>query len=377
MRILAFAATTLVAIVVASGAVRAHNAQVAPEQYIRFLSDCSDDWGGHSAVRDGHDLVALDMTERWMETYAEPGFFVLLTVAFGFAETGSRGGPLFDELELAGPDGPVKVRLATADNSVFTAEEAAGYRVPDVILPVRPSVLSNGQPDGSRILIEFGFRFSTLGLDVGDKVTAAKVQAFAQEDRGDYMPGGYFLLGVQSGSNINDCPQSGHQGGGDPGTRYVRKDYTMRGTQTPYIDASFDTDAIAVSGGDEASIQVTIRNKFANQAQDVRVTTSAPAAWDATVPKDQPITIPALQTISVPVKVRAATGTAANGTLRLIIDTSVGGHGEREIPLYWYPKGVEATVPTTPTAGTSSSPTPAWILFGAASLSVAILARRR
>lgn len=326
----------------------AHNAQVAPEQYIRFLSDCSDDWGGHSAVRDGHDLVALDMTERWLDEHDEPGFFVMLTVAFGFAETGSRGGPLREDVELTGPDGPIKVRLVTDDNSAFRAEQAQGFRVPDVLVPVRPSLLSNGQPDGSRILVEFGFRFSTLGFEVGDKITAAKVQSFAQQDQGDYMPGGYYLVGVPSSANINDCPQSGHQGGGDPGTRYVRKDYPMRGAETPYIDLSLDTDAVAVSGPEKQTFSVIVRNKFANQPQDVTVTTIAGPGWKTT--DTTKTTIPALQQATVPVELYAPTGTATNGTVKIIVDSSLGGHGERELPVYWYPKGVEATIPTTTSA---------------------------
>ena len=362
-----FAATTVVPHVFA------HNAQVAPEQYIRFLSDCSDDWGGHSAVRDGHDLVALDMTERWIDEHDEPGFFVMLTVAFGFAETGSRGGPLREDIELAGPDGPIKVRLVTDDNAAFRAEQAQGFRVPDVMVPVRPSLLSNGQQDGSRILIEFGFRFSTLGLEPGDKVTSAKVQAFAQQDQGDYMPGGYFLFGTPSGANINDCPQSGHQGAGDPGTRYVRKDYPMRGTETPYIDVTLDTDAVAVSGTDKQTFSVLVRNKFANQDQEVTITANAPAGWKTSGPTTK--AAPALQQVTVPVEVFAPSGTATNGTVRLLVDTSLGGHGERDLSLYWYPKGVEATIPNETTK--AESPAPGALVACAVCVATVLLLRRR
>lgn len=371
MRLLAFAAIVFVTAAALLPQVLAHNAQVAPEQYIRFLSDCSDDWGGHSAVRDGHDLVALDMTERWLDEHDEPGFFVMLTVAFGFAETGSRGGPLRDDVELTGPDGPIKVRLVTEDNSAFKAEQAQGFRVPDVMVPVRPSLLSNGQPDGSRILVEFGFRFSTLGLDMGDKITAAKVQAFAQQDQGDFMPGGYFLVGVPSSSNINDCPQSGHQGGGDPGTRYVRKDYPMRGTETPYVDLSLDTDAVAVSGPEKQTLSVVVRNKFANQAQDLTVKSIAPAGWKASEPIKK--SVPALQQATIPVEVFASSGTATNGTLTLMVDSSLGGHGERDLAIYWYPKGVEATIPET----TSAEASGATALMAFAFLGAVALLRRK
>jgi hypothetical protein len=349
-----------------------HNAAVAPEQYIRFLSDCSDDWGGHSAVRDGHDLVALDMTERWLDEFDEPGFFVMLTVAFGFAETRSQGGPLRDEVEIAAPDGAVKVRLTTPDNKAFTAEEGSGLRIPDVILPVRPSLLSNGQPDGSRILIEFGFRYSSIGLGEGDKVTGAKVQAFARDDRGDFMPGGYYLLGVASSSDPRNCPQSGHQGAGDPGTLYIRKDYSMRGTESPYMEVSVDTDAVAVSGAEAATIHVAVKNKFANQDQDVTVTANAPSGWKVT---QKPGATPAqaLQTATIPLEVQAASGTATNGTLTLSVDTSLQGHAERDIPLYWYPKGVEATIPTT--APKAEAPVPVWLVFGAMAVCGAL--RRR
>lgn len=371
VRSLAFVTIVLVAGAIMLPSTLAHNAQVAPEQYIRFLSDCSDDWGGHSAVRDGHDLVALDMTERWIDEHDEPGFFVMLTLAFGFAETGSRGGPLRDDVELTGPDGAIKVRLVTDDNSAFRAEQAQGFRIPDVMVPVRPSLLSNGQPDGSRMLVEFGFRFSTLGLETGDKITGAKVQAFAQQDQGDYMPGGYYLAGIGSSQNINDCPQSGHQGGGDPGTRYVRKDYPMRGTETPYIDLIIDTDAIAVSGAEKQSFSVIVRNKFANQPQDVTVTAIVPSGWKTSETAKKPV--PALQQATIPMELFAPTGTAPNGTMKLIIDTSLGGHGEREVAMYWYPKGVEATVPVTPTA---DAPGPAGVLLAIFLFAFALLRRR-
>ncbi len=371
MRFVALVTIVFLAGVALLPPVLAHNAQVAPEQYIRFLSDCSDDWGGHSAVRDGHDLVALDMTERWLDEHDEPGFFVMLTLAFGFAETASRGGPLREDVELTGPDGPIKVRLVTDDNSAFHAEEAQGFRVPDVMVPVRPSLLSNGQPDGSRILVEFGFRFSTLALEAGDKITGAKVQAFAQQDQGDYMPGGYFLAGIASSANINDCPQSGHQGGGDPGTRYVRKDYPMRGTETPYIDFTLDTDAIAVSGAEKQSLSVMVRNKFANQPQDVTVTAVVPAGWKTTETAKKPV--PALQQATIPVELFAPTGTATNGTMKLIVETSLGGHGERELAMYWYPKGVEATIPETTTA---DAPGPTGALLASVLVAFALLRRR-
>jgi hypothetical protein len=325
----------------------AHNAAVAPEQYVRFLSDCSDDWGGHSAVSDGHDLVALDVTDRWMAEAREPGLFVLLTVAFGFAETGSQGGPLRDEVELRFGASTVKVRLATTDNKVFTAEAGAGYKLPDVILPVRQSLLSNGQPDGSRIQVEFGFRYSSLGIKEGTKLTGVEVHAFAREERGDFMPGGYYVLGVATSEDPRDCPRSGHQGAGDPGTLYIRKDYTLRGSERPYMSLGLDTDAVAVAGSSRANFHVEFKNPFANDDQDVRIELAPPAGWNALVGPPARRVVDPLGTWRAPVTVFAETGRAANGTLEVIVDTDAGGHATRSLALYWYPEGVTPTVPTT------------------------------
>jgi hypothetical protein len=335
-------------------AVDAHNAAAAPEQYARFLSDCSDDWGGHSAVRDGHDLVALDLTERWIADLDAPGFFVMLTVGFGFAEANSQGGPLYDEVDVTGPGGTLKVRLATKDNKVFTAESGNGLRVPDVIVPPRPSLLQNGVQDGSRFLIEFGFSYANAGVDVGSKITAAKVQAYARQDRGDFMPGGYYLLGVSSGGD-RECPQSGHQGGGDPGTLYVRTDYTLRGTEAPFVQLSLNTDAVAVSGNQSAFLTLDVKNKLSKQAQGVSVKAAAPADWSATV---EPTFATASSLVSKPfnVRVQAPSGVAKNATLRLTVDTDAGGHATRDVPLYWFPAGVSPTIPSTPTAKGSPAP---------------------
>jgi hypothetical protein len=326
----------------------AHNATLAPEQYVRFLSDCSDDWGGHSAVRDGHDLVALDLMERWLPD-AGPALFVMLTVGFGFAEANSQGGPLADEIEIAAPPGPIKVRLTSSDNKVFTAESGSGLRKPDVILPTRPSLLPSGVQDGSRILIEFGFRYDTLSLKVGDKVTAAKAQAFARGDRGDMMPGGYYVLGVASGGD-RECPQSGHQGGGDPGTLYVRTDYTLRGTESPYLSTSANSDALAVSGNQTGFLTLEIKNKLSKQAQTFTVKTSLAPPWEATV---EPPTAKATLSgsASFDVRVRAPNGVASNTSLVLTIDSDVGGHGTKAVPLYWYPAGVEPTIPSKTVKG--------------------------
>lgn len=349
----------------------AHPANVASEQYERFLGDCSDDWGGHSAIRDGHDLVALDMTERWLHEYAEPGFFVLLTVGFGFAQTGSQGGPLRDEIELGGPDGPLKVRIVTNDNKAFAAEAAPGFLVPDVMLPPRPSLYPNGTQDGSRFLVEFGFRYSTLGLSLGEKIPTAKVQAWARQDKGDYMPGGYFLAGVEYAG----CDPSGSHGGLYTGV-YVRKDYAMRGTEEPYLEVSLDTDALAVAGNESAVLGLAVKNVFANEAQKVSVTPVAPPGWEAELAAPSGTSAGPLAELPLELRVRAASATAANGTLVVFVDTDFGGHAEREVPLYWYPAGVVPSVPATGSAESSAPGLVASISVAVAAVGLAVARRR-
>jgi hypothetical protein len=347
----------------------AHPGEIAPEQYVRFLSDCSDDWGGHSAVRDGHDLVALDVTERWIPEWNEGGLFVLTTVGMGYAQYGSRGGSIFDDVSLGFGSKTVVVRWSTSDNRAFKTEAGPDWKTPDLVLAPRPSLMSNGNQDGSRQLLEFGFRYSRLGIDVGSVLDHVGVQAYAGTEKGDYMPGGYWLAGTYAA----DCPASGSHGGQYSDILYVRRDYTMRGTERPYDDWKPSTDALSAVGNKSADLSVDVGNRFSKQEQIFTLRGTPPPGWDLAIHTGPEVVAPAGGSASWHVQLTPTTA-VKNGTLRLELTSTVGAHAVHEIPAYWF-----ATAPPVPPVRATAShgaPAPA-LLVAILVVAAMALARRR
>lgn len=294
----------------------AHGAPDPPEWMTRLLADYNDDFGGpdgHSAVRDGHELIALDVQEAYNSTLRQDTLVFRFVMNYGYDSDTTRP-ELKDVLTFKAKGQTATKELRTSNNQAFTGSfDAVG--APSAVLK------SDGTTDGTRFYISGTLRYETLGLKVGDKLSEFFVQGYAGSAMADHMVGGY-TVGNQ---RIEQEPPSEQA---DP-QAYRKTDYTLLGP-VKYARSEIDRPSVSAKPGENVTITWRITNNV-GRSQTFTLTNSAPSnvavgMHSGQFSKDRlVISLQAGVTATVHVYVTPEPGARA-GAVTLDLETSLGGH---------------------------------------------------
>lgn len=331
------AALPLLALLLLAPLVDAHGANAPDAPFTRLLADVNDDCGGDSgaatgACRGSHDLIALDIQEKWGGSEA---------VVIRFWLDKGKTYPIVDTFTFNGPSGGKTLAIKTTDDSSFS-----------VVTGFESVSAAHSLNDGSRFWVDGTVKLDTLGLKVGDQVANFKVESKAGNNIGDFMPGGCH-------NTIGDCAVM------DTSTVYTKTNYDLKGTD--YYAKLEPPQTIQVQAGSQPqTIQIQLSNLL-TVAQSVTIKVSGMSGIeagmhsgafmdDATPPASMTIDVPGKGGSSLHLRVRGIDG-GATGTLILTLDTDQGGHLERQIP--YTVTTAEATQQTSDTAQEPAKGSPA------------------
>lgn len=314
--LLIIGATALVAPMAA-----AHGAPNPPEWMTRLLADYNDDFGGpdgHSAVRDGHDLIALDIQEAYNATLAKDTLVFRFALNYGWDGDSSRP-ELRDVLTFKAKGQTVTRELRTNDNQAFTGTF-------DAVSAPEPVKKSDGTVDGARFYFSAMVRYETLGVKVGDKLSDFFVQGHAGTAMADHMVGGY-TVGSQ---RIDQEPPSEQS---DP-QAYRRSEYPLRGP-VMYARSDLDKGAATLRPGDNVTVTWRITNTV-GRPQTFVLAAASPSGVKVGMHSSQysesrlVINIQPGVTATVHVYLTASAG-AKSGPVGLDLETSLGGHMQETV----------------------------------------------
>jgi len=305
-----------------ASAAGAHGAATPPDYLTRVLHDCNDDWGGHAAVNDGHDLIALDVQEAYNGTLGEDTLLFRFVLNAGYNSDSTKP-ELKEVLTFKAGAASVSKEVKTSDNQKFTGTF-------DAVQGPSPFLGENGQPDGARFTVTGLLRLSGLGLQIGDKVSSFSVQGFAGLQKADQMPGGY----TTAGQTFADCSTVAPEQS-DPES-YARNEYALRGA-TYYGELSLGTSSAAVKPDGNATILFTLKNPL-KEAQAFTVVATAPPGIRTIFHTDHYSEGSTRTTVGAQAEVvghfyAVAAQGAQSGDIRLKTTTDLGGHAEAQIPL--------------------------------------------
>jgi hypothetical protein len=262
----------LLTICLAAPQAAAHAAPPAPKYFTRFLHDCNDDWGTHSAYSDGHDLIALDVTERYVPSLKDDLVVLRAAIDKGYAAQGSAHPVLKLLYTIKTGSTSITSQVETTDNQVFKASTGGSFVAPAMIWAPKPVMKADGTgQDGTRVALEIGFRYSQLGIQPGGDLRFVSIQGFAGSTKTDYMAGGYWT----QGSYVSACPVNGTTAE----AYFVRSSLTLKGSAQIYFDAVMTPTAITAKPDGNVSVYVNVTNKLQNTPQTVNVSATLPSGW--------------------------------------------------------------------------------------------------
>lgn len=215
----------------------AHTAAPPRSDYTRVLHDCEDDWfgddSGLGSGRDGYDLHTLDVREAWSEALGHHVIFRTILNGEGSATI---------TLSLKA-DGASKSYTWTGSGSSWTGTFAS-------------IKVDNSLNDGPRFALEGTVKRSTLGADVGDKLTEYRLSSTIDGDDGDAVPD-------DNTNAVQSCRNVYNPAGG----------FTLKGP-VQYVEAAFGEQDVQVKAGQETFVTLDLKNKLRDAAQTVDVSIS-------------------------------------------------------------------------------------------------------
>jgi hypothetical protein len=304
--------------------VQAHPAPDPRDFEVRLLHDYSDDWGGHSVISDGHDLIALDVQEAYDAALGVDSLYFRLLMNGGYNSDTTKP-ELKDVLTFKAAGKPVTFDYRTTDNTKFSGTF-------DAVRGPAPVYKSDGTADGSRYAVTGVLRLTTLGVAAGAAISDFKVQGYA----GTY---------TQAGQDIETEPpseQTDH-------AKYVRASYTLAGP-TQYVDLVVDPAKIAFEPGKQSTITLTLRSQL-KETQTVNLSASLPAGLTGTFHPAATAELASKAETILHFYVDGS-GSASSGPATIVVTSSLGG---RETGT----SQIDVAPPATSTAASSSSPSPA------------------
>lgn len=364
----------------------AHGAAPPADYLTRLLSDYSDDWFG---TVDGHNVIALDGYTQWNESLGGDVVVLRLIMDGGWARTSAATGTpeLAEHVTFKANGVDQEYAIHTEDNQAFSAE--LGFKA---VRGPYPQLTADGTPDGARFFVEGLIPFADLGVKAGDPLSDFFVQGEAGDGEGDAMP----QYDVVPGGTVPSAADDVHS---DVGT------WAVPGTDR-YVKAAAAAPAAPVPLTGDLVVNVTLANAF-NESQSVMamaygdgVLVGFGAAASANNSMGM-LDLAALKSGALALHVARATtpATAANGTgathahnataapattqgtVRLVITSSLGGHQVLPLDLAIEQPPAPATNETAEHdhdhEDEKDSPAPALPLLAGALALLAILRRRR
>lgn len=343
----------------------AHAAPDPPEYMTRLLHDYNDDWGSdasQTSLRDGHDLIALDLREEYNKTLGQDTLVFRLSMNYGYDADANKP-ELRDVLTFKAKGQSATYEFKTSNNAQFTGTFDSVYGP----VPLRKP---DGQPDGARFYVEGLLKFSSLGLAVGDKVSEFFVQGYGGAQKGDHMVGGNVISNAESPSE-QSSPAS-----------YRRPDYTLRGP-VMYARSTLDKSKVDAKPGDNQTITWSITNTV-GRSQGFTISTTKPTGVQVGLHgvryAEDTLTfqVPAGTSATVHVYVRPQSN-AQSGDLDLILDTSLGGRMVHHVDVTIGGKAASSSpaAASGPTNEGAESPSAsAAVILAVVAIGVAVVKRR-
>jgi hypothetical protein len=337
--------------------VGAHAAPASRDYETRLIHDCVDDYyGGDMAQnKDGHDVIALDLRENYVQEFGDSLVFRLI---MNGGYSGSVRPILKDDIIFSTAAAEKHFAFTTTDNRQFqsTFDSMSG--------PTQ--VMDNGKSDGTRFALEGTLKLSTVGLKPGDTIRDFRVDSYVGANRADYMPGTYDTLGQPAPVSCTG--------------NTLRPDHRLQGSGT-YVDLRFERDAVQVRPGQDQMVQATIKNRLA-EAQAVTVSVSHGNGYDAGVHSptsnvlshSSNVDVPAQGETIVQIRVKGY-DPGARGTVPVDLYTDLGGHTSKFFAVNVGTALASSTTsqPPAPSGGSSPGPGLGVLLVG---LAVALGATR-
>ncbi len=364
-----FLAAMLLATVALSPIVLAHGASTPADPFTRLLADQNDDCGGDGGAATGScrgsdDLLALDVQEKWDNAAGH-------VLVFRFSLDKGKTYPVANTLTFSSPAGIKTLSMKTTDDGAF--QNNGGFDQISSIASLN---------DGNRFIVDGIVKASTLGLNLGDTLSAFKVESKANNNLGDFMPGGCKTsLGT-------DCPAPAP---GSDTTSYSKPSYALQGTGY-YASLSGDGGSIQVPlNGDSDTRQLQVSNLFSHKAQTIMVSVEGAegvtagfhvgASMDGEYQATADVGLPAKGTTSLHLRLHGAQE-GATGTLTISLTTDQGGRSQLQIPYVVTAAAVDDnSMPSTHentvdgTSSSNKSPAAGIALVGV--LAIAAFLRRR
>lgn len=367
----------LAALLAFASAAAAHPGRDPYDYEIRLLHDCNDDWGGHSTVNDGHDLIALDLQEAYDDALDSDVVIFRLMMNGGYNSDTTRP-ELKESVTLKVGSTTVTKEIRTSDNAAFTGSF-------DAVRGPFPVKNNEGNTDGNRFAVEAVAKLSTLVAQVGTKVSAFAVQGYAGTAKADQMPGGY----TTGGQTITSCPPAAEA------ADYTRPEFTLAGP-SKYASLVLNRNQVSMQPGDNESVSLTVGSLLFKDR-----------AHEDSVDYDQAVTIEAVAPAGVEVIFHTTTysvgetsfdlaagaeaaghfylrpgPSAESGTVSVVLTTDLGGRVEKEFALTIRPADVtESSSPTPsempPAEKGGPLPVPAAFPLAAFVAGVVLLRRRQ
>ncbi|MGQ0536174.1 MAG: PKD domain-containing protein, partial [Methanobacteriota archaeon] len=192
----------------------------APAALSRVRHDCAHDWQqSHSAPRDGHELLALDVGEKAVPGAPSGAFVLRLVYEGGWAGTvgpdpvtfqttfqqspSSAPGPRAATFSLQRPNGALSSSIS---QGVYEGPWSAAGGATPVFVGAPSKDMNAGAEDDTYRVIEVAFRHADFRLKNGDVLLDFSVVASVAGTKGDRLAGGFHAA---DGTYVPDCPLNG------------------------------------------------------------------------------------------------------------------------------------------------------------------------
>lgn len=340
--------TALALLPLASG----HGAPDPAETATRLLHDLNDDCGHEDALgndcRGGHDLIALDLQERWDGSRDVVILRLFMDKATDY--------PVQDVIKVGG----ATVTLSTSNDQTFSVTGAQSVSSPKSL------------NDGTRFSLDVTLTAQSLG-GRGATLSGFSVESRVGGQGGDVMPGA-------CSNSVGPCTTQPSQSS----TAYERSSgYTLRGP-TYYVQATGPS-KVSVNEGREQLANLQIKNLLRTTSQNVIIQSAAANGVDvafhvggnpsgASYKSSVSMALSGSSTSTLHMRVQGLDA-GATGSITVTYTTDQGGRGSVEVPYEVLASDAPVPPPASPSGGNQSSPGPGIAVLVA--LAVAVLAFRR
>ena len=356
-----FASALVFVLVAAAPPVSAHALAGPAPTFSRILQDFTDDYygGGHAQTRPGHELHALDISERYDASLGDVAV-LRLWMAGGKLPSELVFPHLVERVNLTVGGSDHRIDFDTIDGATWTgglgAIKCDRYGAPTA------ANSDTGNADTGRFYVDCTIRLASFGALPGAIITKAQVQAYDNDVRGDLMVGGFFATSAVTGESYTDGTS------GDPTAtgngNFDNTPYAIK-TTARLVGAEPSVTRLDLHPGDATSFTLTITNSIvlgsdAGNGDGKAVPTITLDAPGASAKLDAP-DLSAMDPGGVRAfKVNVTAGSLAADTILSIgVTTDQGGHRALEIPVHIANPPPPTPTPTpTPTATPTPTPTP-------------------